>query len=74
MIDFDYYSNKNNDGSIGLALFNTSNKTIHIKQDECIAQGIFVKYLVTDDDHEIEKGIRNGGIGSTSKQEVIEYD
>ena len=30
------------------------------------AQGIFMKYLITDDDHEDKKEERRGGIGSTS--------
>ena len=61
IIDKDYEAN------IGLALKNISNKTIHIKKGECIAQGIFIKYLVTDNDHEIEKEERDGGMGSTTK-------
>jgi len=61
VIDFDYEAN------IGLGLLNTSNKTIHIKKGECIAQGIFSKYLISDNDGEIEKEDRNGGFGSTSE-------
>ena len=66
IIDKDYHNNLKNDGNIGLALKNTTNKIIHIKKGECIAQGIFVKYLVSDDDYKTEKENRNGGIGSTN--------
>ncbi len=70
VIDSDYYSNKKNDGNIGLPLHNTSNKTINIAKGDCIAQGIFVKYLITDDDDTIVKDIRSGGMGSTTKKDI----
>lgn len=67
IIDSDYEGNKTNDGNIMFALKNTTDKTIHIKQGDCIAQGIFVKYLTVDNDDTINKKTRDGGVGSTSK-------
>jgi dUTPase len=33
-------------------------------------QGIFINYLLTDDDSEDDKQVRNGGFGSTDQNEV----
>lgn len=63
VIDSDYYSNPKNDGNIGLFLKNISNEKQHIDAGDRIAQGIFIKYLVTDDDD--ADGERIGGHGST---------
>ena len=64
IIDSDYYNNPKNDGHIMLSVTNISNSTQIIENNERIAQGIFVKYLTTDDDN-VNK-IREGGIGSTN--------
>lgn len=66
VIDSSYYSNKDNDGNIGLPLLNTSGKAIEIKRGDRIAQGVFVKYLVADDDKVLNKE-RVGGMGSSGK-------
>lgn len=61
VIDADYFENKDNDGHIYFAIRNKE-----IKFDKPImriAQGIFMKYLVADNDD--VKGVRVGGIGST---------
>lgn len=63
VIDHDYYSNKKNDGNIGVGLGNRSDETVYINKGEKIVQGIFSKYLVTDNDF-VEK-TRTGGVGST---------
>lgn len=63
IIDKDYYSNVSNDGNIGIAITNISNQEVGIKENERIAQGIFIKYLIIDNDNIKEK--RTGGIGST---------
>ena len=47
------------------AFYNIKEEDIEIKKGECIGQGIFQKYLVTDDDN--AQGERVGGFGSTSK-------
>jgi dUTP pyrophosphatase len=66
IIDSSYYSNPSNDGNIGISLFNTSNKEVHIKAGERIAQGVFIQYLVTDDDNVLNNE-RAGGFGSSGK-------
>lgn len=66
VIDSSYFSNDNNDGNIGIFLINTTNETLYIKRGERIAQGIFVKYLTTDDDKPLSE-TRNGGFGSSGK-------
>ncbi len=63
IIDADYVDNKNNEGHIQLAVWNTGEEIISIKKGEAIAQGIFLKYLLTCDDA-AEKN-RIGGFGST---------
>ena len=45
------------------ALYNSSRKAFHIFKGDRIAQGLFMKYLLTDDDH--TEGKRIGGMGST---------
>lgn len=64
VIDSDYVNNDNNDGNIGIFLKNISNDIQTINVGDKIAQGIFVKYLITDDD--IAHNKRNGGFGSTN--------
>lgn len=64
IIDQDYYSNCDNDGNIGIAVFNRTNEIVKIDSGERIAQGIFIKYLVADNGN--TEDIRNGGIGSTN--------
>jgi dUTP pyrophosphatase len=63
IIDSDYYSNKTNDGAIFIQLMNFTNQTVTLEKGTRIAQGIFTKYLLSDDDN--AEGFRNGGFGST---------
>ncbi len=63
IIDSDYYNNEDNEGHIMCALYNSSETIFHIDRGDRIAQGIFMKYLTTDDDRAVGKRI--GGIGST---------
>ncbi len=65
VIDADYYGNPDNDGHIMFAFYNVKDEDIEIKKGEAIGQGIFQKYLVTDDD--TANGTRVGGFGSTNK-------
>lgn len=65
VVDKDYYGNPDNDGHIMFAFFNIKDEDITIKKGEAIGQGVFAKYLVTDDD--IAGGDRTGGFGSTDK-------
>ena len=64
VVDSDYYGNPDNDGHIMFAFFNFKDEDIEIKKGERIGQGMFQKYLVTDND--IAEGERTGGFGSTN--------
>lgn len=63
-IDSDYYGNPDNDGNIGVRLFNLSDTPYEIKAGDRIAQGAFVKYGIVKNDSAI--GARTGGYGSTN--------
>ena len=63
IIDSSYFENANNDGNIGFNLLNLSNKPYEIHIGDRIGQGVFGKYLVTDDDN--ATGERAGGFGSS---------
>ena len=65
VIDSDYYGNPDNDGHIMFAFYNIKDTDTEIKKGDCIGQGIFEKYFVTDDDN--AQGERTGGFGSTNK-------
>lgn len=65
IIDSDYYSNLDNDGNIGICLYNKTNQVVEIKQGEKIVQGIFTKYLIADNCNSDNERI--GGIGSTGE-------
>ena len=65
VVDADYYGNPDNDGHIMFAFYNIKEEDIEIKKGEAIGQGIFQKFLITDDD--ISTGTRTGGFGSTNK-------
>ena len=65
IIDADYYGNPDNDGHIMIQCLNIKNEDVFIKKGERVGQGIFTKYLITDDDN--AKGDRTGGFGSTNK-------
>ena len=62
IIDSDYYGNLENDGNIGIAIYNYGNKTREIREGERIAQGIVLKF----EDNTLQAyGKRKGGFGST---------
>ena len=63
IIDSDYYNNEENEGHIMIALLNFGNEPVTLEKGERVAQGIFSKYLITNDDD--ATGVRTGGIGST---------
>lgn len=64
VIDADYYSNEKNDGNIGIALYNYSDKTVILEKDERVCQGIFMPFLIADNGNTDKERI--GGIGSTN--------
>ena len=65
IIDSDYYNNEDNEGHIFIAIQNEGQETVNLKANDRFAQGIFMKYLTTDDEEEITS-TRTGGIGSTN--------
>ena len=65
VIDADYFDNESNEGNIAIKIKNNGTEPLYLTKDEAFAQGIFVKYLTTDDDVVTE--VRTGGIGSTTK-------
>ena len=65
VIDADYYGNPTNDGHFGVLVFNVSDHDLQIKKGDRIAQVIFQKFLLADDDQ--ATGTRQGGFGSTDQ-------
>lgn len=65
IIDKDYYGNEENDGHIFIQCINIKDEDVTIKKGEAVAQAIFQKYLIIDNDN--AEGIRKGGFGSTNK-------
>lgn len=65
VIDADFVDNPDNEGEISLGLLSHNDDIVHIQKGERIAQGVFHKFLITDDDD--AEGQRVGGIGSTDK-------
>lgn len=64
VIDSTYYNNPDNEGNICIALTNIGNTTRTFNKNDRIMQGVFVKYLTTDNDKALSEN-RTGGIGST---------
>ena len=67
IIDADYYDNPDNEGHIYIALWNRGSEPFAIEKGDRIAQGIFGRYLVADDDSAGQGAERQGGFGSTGK-------
>ena len=65
IVDQDYYENPTNDGHIMVQCINIKDEDVQIKKGETIAQVMFQKYLVIDNDD--AEGDRTGGFGSTDK-------
>ena len=65
IVDSDYYNNPDNEGHMFIALKNEGEKVFTVNKGDKYAQGIFQKYLITDDDE--AQGERLGGFGSTNK-------
>lgn len=63
IIDADY-SDSDNEGHIFVRMTNESDLPLHIDAGQAFAQGIFVQYLLTEDDDATAQ--RNGGLGSTT--------
>lgn len=67
IIDKDYYDNSENEGHMFVKLQNHGKEDVVLKKGEGIVQGIFMKFLTTDDE-ELIITERTGGFGSTTKQ------
>ena len=65
VVDADYYENTENDGHIFIQCINIKDEDVTIKKGETIAQAMFQKFLIVDNDK--AEGLRNGGFGSTDK-------
>ena len=65
VVDADYYENNENDGHIFIQCINIKDEDVTIKKGETIAQAMFQKFLIVDNDK--AEGIRTGGFGSTNK-------
>lgn len=70
VIDSDYYNNEDNEGEMAFTFYNLSDETVVLEKGDKLGQGLFQKYLLTDDDS--ADGVRNGGFGSTDEIEIIE--
>ena len=64
-IESDYCNNLDNDGNIGVRLFNLGTQPHVVKVGDRIAQGMFVKYLTADNGNTDTE--RLGGFGSSGK-------
>ena len=65
VIDKDFYSNPDNDGNICFVLQNSTDKKQVIEKGERVMQGIFMPFLIADNDEATSE--RLGGIGSSGK-------
>ena len=64
IVDEDYYYSSN-EGHILIKIRNEGDEPLPIKAGDRIAQGIFMKYGITEDDYVTDT--RDGGFGSTGK-------
>ena len=55
VVDADYYNNENNEGHIFAKVQNESDEVLHFKAGDALVQGIFMKYLTTDDDQNLNQ-------------------
>jgi dUTP pyrophosphatase len=67
VIDSDYFYS-DNEGHIFIKISNEGAQPLTISQGTAFAQGVFVNYLLTDDDDTTTP--RNGGMGSTGREDA----
>lgn len=53
IIDADYYNNSSNEGHMWIRIQNEGDKVVEFSKGDSIVQGIFMKYLMTDTDENI---------------------
>ena len=68
IIDKDYYNNADNEGHMLIKLENHGDKDYVVSKGDKICQGIFMPFLIVDNEEEIDK-IRTSGFGSTDRKE-----
>lgn len=66
IIDSSFYNSSESEGNIVVGLYNRTDEPVEIRKGERIVQGIFLKYLVTNDDKPLSEE-RVGGVGSSGK-------
>lgn len=59
IIDSDYYNNKDNEGHIWLKIQNEGKDTVTLPKGHALVQGIFLPYLTTTSDRNINIEIRS---------------
>lgn len=64
VIESDYYNNESNEGHMWIALQNEGDKDFIVNKGVAYAQGMFTKFLITNDDNVTSQ--RTGGLGSTN--------
>lgn len=69
LIDADYYNNSGNEGLCWIKIRNEGEQILSVNRGDAIAQGVFINYLLSDDDDSSAE--RVGGIGSTTDKENI---
>jgi len=71
IIDSDYYGNEKNEGHIMAKIANDNlMKPVTLEAGTAICQGVFSRYLLTEDDRTLSRE-RTGGFGSTDTQEPL---
>lgn len=68
VIDSDYYYSDNEGHMWCKFTKGVENKDLKLNDGDAYMQGIFMNYLLTDDDSEDDKKVRNGGFGSTNEK------
>ncbi len=67
LIESDYYNNDSNEGHMWFSIQNEGKEEVIISKNKAYGQGIFIKFLITDDDN--VTNIRKGGFGSTDRRD-----
>ena len=67
LIESDYYNNESNEGHMWVSIQNEGDIDVIISKNKAYCQGVFINYLITDDDN--VKDIRKGGLGSTDRRD-----
>jgi len=65
VIDADY-ADSDNEGHIFVRVTNEGPRQLFVEKGKGFAQGVFTRYLLTEDD--AAQGVRNGGLGSTDQK------